>query len=534
MLASYLTGPDLFREWLALSGTLTASHLTHWLNISVPGHLNRVVGLSWVPSTMVVWSSVFASHTSRLRAGAPCSPNLKSSIERMLIDIKPDSKELGHINQINEKSKGTISVLLLSNSSFDPFLVDLTSLRFGRLGNEPSYAKCAKEGRDRNGDGKPDVAVVNNRDGHILWFANHDRPAAGAWKRYVITTTCTRAYDVALALHCPLGPIALATCLQIDAGCYNAFIQEQSLGIHYNTSNDLLDYLVARARERGIGMLFSPIQLYSSNWPDAMQRDAATPGFGRYFGKARMGTDPAAIAAQVNYTRLGTTTGTSGVLRRAVSEAIRTRRILMLCSYDAQKCQATSVLEAVRTHQHALDRRDVNWEIDSLIREEALRAMRARLEQATQFATVAELSAAIAHEINQPLAAVVTNAAACNRWLSAEPANVERARLAAERVLRDAKSASEVVDSVRALFKRTTPAAIPLSLNEVIEEVCALMIDEASGRGVAIDTLAGGCGIGVDNVIERSKAGLNVDHSLSVGVPRRAGPDGRNARKQSD
>ena len=52
------------------------------------------------------------------------------------------------------------------------------------------------------------------------------------------------AYDVALALHCPLGPIALATCLQLDAGCYNAFIQEQSLGIHYNVSNDLLDYLV--------------------------------------------------------------------------------------------------------------------------------------------------------------------------------------------------------------------------------------------------------------------------------------------------
>ncbi|MDI3405713.1 galactonate dehydratase [Streptomyces cavernicola] len=52
------------------------------------------------------------------------------------------------------------------------------------------------------------------------------------------------AYDVGLALHCPLGPIALAACLQIDAGCYNATIQEQSLGIHYNTSNDLLDYLV--------------------------------------------------------------------------------------------------------------------------------------------------------------------------------------------------------------------------------------------------------------------------------------------------
>ncbi|GAB6969052.1 MULTISPECIES: galactonate dehydratase [Komagataeibacter] len=51
------------------------------------------------------------------------------------------------------------------------------------------------------------------------------------------------AYDVAVALHCPLGPIALAANLQLDALCYNAFIQEQSLGIHYNKSNDLLDYV---------------------------------------------------------------------------------------------------------------------------------------------------------------------------------------------------------------------------------------------------------------------------------------------------
>ncbi len=51
------------------------------------------------------------------------------------------------------------------------------------------------------------------------------------------------AYDVALALHCPLGPIALAANLQLDAVCYNAFIQEQSLGIHYNQENDLMDYV---------------------------------------------------------------------------------------------------------------------------------------------------------------------------------------------------------------------------------------------------------------------------------------------------
>lgn len=55
------------------------------------------------------------------------------------------------------------------------------------------------------------------------------------------------AYDVAVALHCPLGPIALAANLQLDAVCYNAFIQEQSLGIHYNADNDLLDYVSDRS-----------------------------------------------------------------------------------------------------------------------------------------------------------------------------------------------------------------------------------------------------------------------------------------------
>jgi hypothetical protein len=65
---------------------------------------------------------------------------------------------------------------------------------------------------------------------------------------------------------------------------------------------DLLDYLIARARERGIYMLFSPIQLYGSNWPDALA-DTTAPGFGRRYSRDRMGTDPAAIAAQVNYLR---------------------------------------------------------------------------------------------------------------------------------------------------------------------------------------------------------------------------------------
>jgi hypothetical protein len=69
-----------------------------------------------------------------------------------------------------------------------------------------------------------------------------------------------------------------------------------------NDHPDLLDWLVARARERGIYMLFSPIQLYNAKWPDALD-DTTSPGFGRRFSRERMGKDPAAIRAQVNYLR---------------------------------------------------------------------------------------------------------------------------------------------------------------------------------------------------------------------------------------
>ena len=73
---------------------------------------------------------------------------------------------------------------------------------------------------------------------------NPDTAHVGGISEMVRIGHMAEAYDVALAPHCPLGPIALAACLQVDAVCYNAFIQEQSLGIHYNQGGDLLDYVV--------------------------------------------------------------------------------------------------------------------------------------------------------------------------------------------------------------------------------------------------------------------------------------------------
>jgi hypothetical protein len=120
--------------------------------------------------------------------------------------------------------------------------------------------------------------------------------------------------------------------------------------------------------------------------------------------------------------------------------------------------------------------------------EEALRSTQARLSRATQIATVGELSASIAHEINQPLAAVVANGHACLRWLSAQPPNLPKAREAAERIVRDGKEAAEVVRQVRALFKRASIEQAALDLNEIIGEVLRLLDGETRKRRVTVET----------------------------------------------
>lgn len=88
--------------------------------------------------------------------------------------------------------------------------------------------------------------------------------------------------------------------------------------------------------------------------------------------------------------------------------------------------------------------------------EEDLSATAERLAVASQSAGLAELSASVAHEVNQPLAAVVANAHACLRWLSADPPNIERAKIAAQRIVRDANGASEVVGQFRTRFRLPT------------------------------------------------------------------------------
>lgn len=120
--------------------------------------------------------------------------------------------------------------------------------------------------------------------------------------------------------------------------------------------------------------------------------------------------------------------------------------------------------------------------------EEALRTAQERLSRARQIATLGELSASIAHEINQPLAAVVASGHACQTWLLSDPPNLERARLSVERIIRDGNSAAEVVRRIRALFKQAAPAKLPVDMNQSITEVLRLLDDTIRKTGVTVKT----------------------------------------------
>jgi PAS domain S-box-containing protein len=127
-------------------------------------------------------------------------------------------------------------------------------------------------------------------------------------------------------------------------------------------------------------------------------------------------------------------------------------------------------------------------DIDGEVRaQEELRLAQERLARASQAASLAELSASIAHEVNQPLAAVVANSYACQRWLTALPPNIERAHRTVERIIRDANAAADVVSRVRALFRQSVDSRISMALGDVIAEARELMAEEARRRSARLD-----------------------------------------------
>ena len=114
--------------------------------------------------------------------------------------------------------------------------------------------------------------------------------------------------------------------------------------------------------------------------------------------------------------------------------------------------------------------------------EGALAQAQADLARVMRVTLMGELAASIAHEVNQPLAAVVANASACRRWLAAAPPNTAEASDAADRIIRDATRASDVISRIRGFLRRGELHKVSLDLDEVIHEVIGFVQDKVNTR----------------------------------------------------
>lgn len=124
---------------------------------------------------------------------------------------------------------------------------------------------------------------------------------------------------------------------------------------------------------------------------------------------------------------------------------------------------------------------------DQVHAQEELSRVQENLSRANQAASLAELSASIAHEVNQPLSAVMNYSSACQRWLTAVPPNIERAQKTLERIVQSATSAADVVSRIRALFKQSTDKRDSTELGAVVREARDLLAEQASRQRIRMD-----------------------------------------------
>jgi len=120
--------------------------------------------------------------------------------------------------------------------------------------------------------------------------------------------------------------------------------------------------------------------------------------------------------------------------------------------------------------------------------EEALGRLRSELAHMARATTLGALTASIAHEVNQPLAGIVTNACTCLRMLAADPPNIDGASETARRTIRDGRRAADVITRLRAIFGKKEPITEPVDLNEATREVIALTESELNRNGVLVRT----------------------------------------------
>jgi PAS domain S-box-containing protein len=123
--------------------------------------------------------------------------------------------------------------------------------------------------------------------------------------------------------------------------------------------------------------------------------------------------------------------------------------------------------------------------------EQALKHTQAEVAHLARVLSMGELTASIAHEISQPLTAVVSHGQACLEWLAARPPNLDRARDTVDRIVQDGTRAGAVLERIKALYGKEALAKGPLDLNEVIQEVTVFLKDESIQRHVSVRTELG-------------------------------------------
>ena len=118
--------------------------------------------------------------------------------------------------------------------------------------------------------------------------------------------------------------------------------------------------------------------------------------------------------------------------------------------------------------------------------EDELRQAQADLTRVSRVTAMGELTASLAHEVNQPIAAAVLNATSCTRWLAGDPPNIEEARAAAKRIVEDGTRAAEIVNRVRMLFTKGVERRDLVDVNDVVREMTALLGAQATRNSVAV------------------------------------------------
>jgi C4-dicarboxylate-specific signal transduction histidine kinase len=163
--------------------------------------------------------------------------------------------------------------------------------------------------------------------------------------------------------------------------------------------------------------------------------------------------------------------GSLGAAQRSATESLRRARDDLRGT--VQELQRSN--EALQTE--SLERKHA---------EESLREAQAELARVSRVTTMGELTASLAHEVNQPIAAAVTNANACLRWLTRDHPDVEEAREAASRIVKDATRAAGIISRVRLLFKKSTPQRELVDVNEAIREMVVLLRSEATRYNITV------------------------------------------------